>query len=300
MIRAGDRTADSFGLLRDRRAGTGGARPAPGRRAQLPRRRDPAAAHHQRCVALRRQRDPVARRRRAAVPGKQNPLGKTVYDSIGQQATVIGIVDPTMSAWPGNDHPDWVFYHAAAGFRPLRRPALHGAHPARPARRASCALAEAHMRDLQPRPRGAFRAPARVLQGAELSRRPHHGDLPPDRDRAADRHHQSRHLRARHLQRQHAHQADRHAPRRRCAPRRHRALLPGRERHDHQRRHRCSAAPWRSATGYWLSLQYALPRLDLYYLVGGVLLLWAIGQLAAWQPARRAAAVSPSVATRTV
>jgi putative ABC transport system permease protein len=51
--------------------------------------------------------------------------------------------------------------------------------------------------------------------------------------------------------------------------------------------------------GYWLSLQYKLPRLDLYFLVGGVLLLWAIGQLAAWQPARRAATVSPSIATRT-
>jgi putative ABC transport system permease protein len=54
------------------------------------------------------------------------------------------------------------------------------------------------------------------------------------------------------------------------------------------------------AVGYWLSLQYQLPRLDLYYLVGGVLALWAIGQLAAWQPARRASRVSPSVATRTV
>jgi putative ABC transport system permease protein len=54
------------------------------------------------------------------------------------------------------------------------------------------------------------------------------------------------------------------------------------------------------ATGYWLSLQYQLPRLDLYYLVGGVLVLWLIGQLAAWQPARKAATVSPSVATRTV
>jgi putative ABC transport system permease protein len=54
------------------------------------------------------------------------------------------------------------------------------------------------------------------------------------------------------------------------------------------------------AAGYYLSLRYALPRLDLYYLVGGVLALWATGQLAAWQPARRAAAVSPSVATRTV
>jgi putative ABC transport system permease protein len=54
------------------------------------------------------------------------------------------------------------------------------------------------------------------------------------------------------------------------------------------------------AIGYWLSLQYQLPRLDLYYLVGGVLVLWSIGQLAAWQPARRASAISPSVATRTV
>jgi putative ABC transport system permease protein len=53
------------------------------------------------------------------------------------------------------------------------------------------------------------------------------------------------------------------------------------------------------AVGYWLSVQYRLPRLDLYYLVGGVLLLWLLGQLAAWQPARRASAVPPSVATRT-
>jgi putative ABC transport system permease protein len=51
--------------------------------------------------------------------------------------------------------------------------------------------------------------------------------------------------------------------------------------------------------GYWLSLQYHLPRLDLYYLVGGILVLWSLGQLAAWQPSRRAAAVPPSVATRT-
>jgi len=52
--------------------------------------------------------------------------------------------------------------------------------------------------------------------------------------------------------------------------------------------------------GYWLSLQYNLPRLDLYYLVAGIPVLWIIGQLAVWQPARRASAVSPSVATRTV
>jgi len=52
------------------------------------------------------------------------------------------------------------------------------------------------------------------------------------------------------------------------------------------------------AVGYWLSTQYQLPRLDLYYLVGGVLGLWPLGQLAAWQPARRAAKVSPAMATR--
>ena len=52
------------------------------------------------------------------------------------------------------------------------------------------------------------------------------------------------------------------------------------------------------AAGYWLSTQYQLPRLDLYYLVGGVLGLWAVGQLAAWQPALRAAKVSPAMATR--
>jgi putative ABC transport system permease protein len=51
--------------------------------------------------------------------------------------------------------------------------------------------------------------------------------------------------------------------------------------------------------GFELSVQYKLPRLDLYYLVGGIVVLWVIGQLAAWQPARRAATVPPSVATRT-
>ena len=54
------------------------------------------------------------------------------------------------------------------------------------------------------------------------------------------------------------------------------------------------------AAGFWLSTRHQLPRLDLYYLVGGVLGLWVIGQLAAWQPSRKAAKVSPAMATRTV
>jgi len=52
--------------------------------------------------------------------------------------------------------------------------------------------------------------------------------------------------------------------------------------------------------GQWLSDQYQLPRLDLHFLAIGIVGLAVIGQLAAWHPARRAAAVPPSVATRTV
>jgi len=54
------------------------------------------------------------------------------------------------------------------------------------------------------------------------------------------------------------------------------------------------------AAGFWLSNQYQMPRLDLYYLLGGVLGLWAVGQFAAWQPSRRAAKVSPAMATRNI
>jgi len=54
------------------------------------------------------------------------------------------------------------------------------------------------------------------------------------------------------------------------------------------------------AIGYWISVKYELPRLDLYYLVGGMLGIWLIGFAAALQPARRASAISPAVASRTV
>jgi putative ABC transport system permease protein len=54
------------------------------------------------------------------------------------------------------------------------------------------------------------------------------------------------------------------------------------------------------AVGVWLSYEFELPRLDLYFLVGGVVVVWALGLMAAYQPARRAARVSPSMATRTI
>jgi putative ABC transport system permease protein len=52
--------------------------------------------------------------------------------------------------------------------------------------------------------------------------------------------------------------------------------------------------------GYWLSTTFELPRLKLYYLVFGVVILWTVSLAAALRPARRASVVSPAIATRTV
>ena len=54
------------------------------------------------------------------------------------------------------------------------------------------------------------------------------------------------------------------------------------------------------AAGVQLSRMFQIPRLPLYYLVGGVFLLWIVGLLAVLVPALRAASISPAVATRTV
>lgn len=54
------------------------------------------------------------------------------------------------------------------------------------------------------------------------------------------------------------------------------------------------------AAGVELSRMYLLPRLPLYYLVGGVLVLWIVGLIAVLVPALRAASISPAIATRTV
>lgn len=54
------------------------------------------------------------------------------------------------------------------------------------------------------------------------------------------------------------------------------------------------------ALGEWLSDHYGEPRLNLLFLMASIVTLWCVGQLAAWQPARRAANVPPSVATRTI
>jgi putative ABC transport system permease protein len=54
------------------------------------------------------------------------------------------------------------------------------------------------------------------------------------------------------------------------------------------------------AFGHWLSTEYSLPRLQPLYVICGVLVLWVLGQIAVFMPARRAAAIPPAIATRTV
>lgn len=49
-----------------------------------------------------------------------------------------------------------------------------------------------------------------------------------------------------------------------------------------------------------LMSEYELPRLPAFYLPLGALVLWTLGQVSVLGPARRAAAVPPAVATRTV
>lgn len=54
------------------------------------------------------------------------------------------------------------------------------------------------------------------------------------------------------------------------------------------------------ALAYWLETSFGLQRLDWRYLPAGIVALWLLSALAVLEPARRAATVSPAVATRNV
>jgi putative ABC transport system permease protein len=244
--------------------------------------------------------DQVILSRAAAVHlfGQENPLGKPVYDSLGQVATVIGIVDPIVGSWPENEHPDDVFF----GPRLAARSGVGTYYlvRTRPGRRdAVMRIAEEHLSRMNTDRVITFNRTLAAIR-----------DLTYLGDRTMSIYLLSVtgcliavtcfgifalatfnvSTRTKQI-----------GTRRAVGARRgdiiqyflienglttSAGILVG-----------CALA---LGAGYWLSLEYALPRLNLYYLVGGVLALWAIGQLAAWQPARRAARVSPSVATRTV
>jgi putative ABC transport system permease protein len=230
--------------------------------------------------------------------GKQSPLGKAVYDNEGKVATVIGIVDPAMNSWVDAEHPDWVFY------MPRLTSALYGGVRymvrTRPGQQdIALRLAEAHLSTSNPNRVVHFVRPLTYFR---------------DLSYLGDRSMGIYLLTVTSLliavtclgifalaTFNVATRTKQIGTRRAVGARRadvvqyflvenglvtSAGIILG-----------CALA---LATGYYLSVQYALPRLNLYFLVGGVLLLWAIGQVAAWQPARRAAAVPPSVATRTV
>lgn len=54
------------------------------------------------------------------------------------------------------------------------------------------------------------------------------------------------------------------------------------------------------AVAYWLEVSFELQRLDWRYLPVGIVTLWVLSSLAVLEPSRRAASVSPAVATRSV
>lgn len=228
----------------------------------------------------------------------QNPIGQRVYDYLDQSATIIGVVDPVMGCFPSNDHPDWVF------FMP-RYPFAFGGSliylvRTQPGQRAALMrVVEEHL---------AKSNPDRVIDWVRPLN--YFRDLTYLSDRAMEIYLITvtalliavTCLGIFALATFNVSTRTKQIGTRRAVGARRRdivryflvenglittaGVIVG-----------CALA---LGAGYWLSIEYALPRLNLYFLVGGVLLLWGIGQLAAWQPARRAAAVSPSVATRTV
>jgi|SRR5579862_2238648 len=228
----------------------------------------------------------------------QDPLGKRVYDPLNQTATIIGVVDPVMGNFPLNDHPDWVYFVPRLPFG-FGGGIVYLVRTQPGQREALMRVIEQHL---------AKSNPERVIDWVRPLN--YFRDLSYLGDRAMEIYLTTvtllligiTCLGIFALATFNVSTRTKQIGTRRAVGARRRdivryflvenglitsaGVLVG-----------CALA---LAAGYWLSVQYALPRLNLYYLIGGVLLLWAVGQAAAWQPARRAAAVSPSVATRTV
>ena len=227
----------------------------------------------------------------------ENPLGKQVWSAFRHTATIIGVVDPVMGNYPGSEHPDWVFFLPRMPDEFIVVRYLVRTQPGQ--RAAIMRLVESHL---------AVSNPDRVINFVRpLS---YFKDLSYLGDSSMEIYLLTvtglviavTSLGIFALATFNVSTRTKQIGTRRAIGARRRdivqyflienglitsaGVLGG-----------CALA---LAAGYWLSVHYALPRLDLYYLVGGVLALWGIGQLAAWQPAWRAAAVPPSVATRTV
>ena len=227
----------------------------------------------------------------------ESPLGRQVWDSSKHQATIVGVVDPIMGNFPGSEHPDWVFFLPRM---PMEFIVVRYLVRTQPGQRDTVArLVESHLAASNPdrvinfvRPVAYFKnlsylgdssmeiylltvtglviavTSLGIFALATFNVSTRTKQIGTRRAVGARRGDIVRYFLVENGLITSA------------------GVLVG-----------CTLA---LAAGYWLSVHYALPRLNLYYLVGGVLVLWGIGQLAAWQPAWRAAAVPPSVATRTV
>lgn len=228
----------------------------------------------------------------------QDPLGKVVYDPNNQAATIIGVVDPVMGCFPSSDHPDWVYFVPRLPF-PFGGSLIYLVRTQPGQRAALIPRIEAYLAKSNPdrvidwvRPLNFFR------------------DLSYLSDRAMEIYLTTvtalliavTCLGIFALATFNVSTRTKQIGTRRAVGARRRDIV----RYFLVENGLITTAgvavgcALALAAGYWLSLEYSLPRLNLYYLAGGVLVLWVIGQLAAWQPARRAAAVPPSVATRTV
>ena len=211
--------------------------------------------------------------REGAVPERTERAGQDRSTTASaSRSTIVGIIDNMQGAWVGWDKLDNVVLFPRIKNGPTSI-YLVRTEPGR--RDARDARHRGEARRLEPGPPAALGAAVRLLHRPVLPRRPQHGDLPGERHQRAARDHRARHLRPRDVQRQHAHPPDRHASRRRRAASwtscgtswsrtgwsRPAGVVAG-----------CGAA---LGVGYWISVEYELPRLDLYYLVGGVLAIWA-------------------------
>ncbi len=234
--------------------------------------------------------------REGVVPEGRELLGKTFYDGLSEPTTIVGVIEHMHGAWVGWDELDNVVLFPRVKNGPTSV-YLVRTEPGR--RDAVMRDIEAKLGDSNPGRLLRWVRPFDYFINAVLPRRPQHGDLPGERDERTACDHRARHLRPRDLQRQ--------TRIRQIGTRR----AVGARRMDIVRHFLvenwmvttagivagCGAA---LGIGYWISVKYELPRLDLYYLVGGVLAIWLIGLAAALQPARRASTISPAVASRTV
>ena len=91
----------------------------------------------------------VSRALAARLYPHDSALGKPVYDSVNQVATIVGIVDPAMGCFPSSDHPDWVYFAPRLPYG-FGGPVRYLVRPAPGQRAALMSLIEAHLSKSNP------------------------------------------------------------------------------------------------------------------------------------------------------